>query len=151
MLWFICNSPKQRVKQSEKNDFVQAGRVVCECMEVLAARTVSQGGSGPQALWSFGLSGSFQAFLSSMVFLNSPGHLDQALASLGGHKDAEVINLLSDHLQRRCQLLHCGAPGLQSHTLRGLRGPGADRKVHPASVYPMSHQRSDFASKAHKM
>lgn len=51
-------------------------------MEVVAARTVAQGGSGLEALWSFGLCGSLQAFLS-VVFLNSSGHLDQVLASLG--------------------------------------------------------------------
>lgn len=51
-------------------------------MEVLAARTVAQGGSGLEALWRFELCGSLQAFLS-VVFLNSSGHLDQALASLG--------------------------------------------------------------------
>lgn len=89
------------MKQSERMTLCRQVVLFCECMEVLAARTVAQRGSGPQALWwSFGLSRSLQAFLG-VVFLNSPGHLDQALASLGGHKDAEVINLLSVHLQRR--------------------------------------------------
>lgn len=132
------------MKQFEKNDFVQAGLVVCECMDVLAARTVAQRGSGPQALWSFGLSGSFQAFLSNVVFLNTPGHLDQALASLGGHKDAEVINLLSDHLQRRASAPTFWNPRLTEPYPTWSAGSGADRKVHSASVYPMSHQRSGF-------
>lgn len=43
---------KQRVRQLERSDLVQAGGIVWECLEVLAARTVEQRGS-ELALWKF--------------------------------------------------------------------------------------------------